>query len=351
MLRLPPTTLSLTMTEVKDFERHLRFKKYLAKEDSLGKLPIRVKKTVVVADSFESEYDNVNQPTSELPSRGSSDTPVKESSHLPACPPQRPLKLSSDSVESSPPGIASSSQAGTPTSSTLSHPMGWGNLPATLPPPFSKEKRSISDAQSLPSAHGSMRARVQPRRDSSSQEPPETPPRRSSLRMAHTDVRSGSPTLRRKRPLVSSAVRFVESIIHPHNRSPSSNMPRGVDSSEPSSPEQRDGIEPTSETELGFMIYNDSLPASSQPQTPLNLPEARHQSRLHGLYTAPLPRAVSRSVYGSSTRQGLGDSANSPSDLEAPGFRGLYGGQENSEDSTVFYEASMFQEEDPVESG
>ncbi|KAI1474136.1 hypothetical protein F4774DRAFT_401673 [Daldinia eschscholtzii] len=349
MLRLPPTTLSLTMSEVKEFERHLRFKKYLAK-DSLGKLPIRTKRAVLVAESFESEYDDVNQSTPEPAPKGSSDTPVKEKSKLPACPPQRPLKLSGDSIESSSQGIPSSSQSGTPSSSTLSHPMGWGNLPATLPPPFSKEKRSMSDAQSLPSAYGSMQ--VQPRRDSSSpsQEPPETPLRRSSLRMARTDIRSGSLSLRSRRPLVSSAVRFVESIVRSPNRNPSSNPSPRAASSEPVSPARGDELESGSGTELGFRIYDDSLPASSQPQTPLNLPEARHRSRLHGSYTAPLPRAASRSVYRASTGHGLRDTANSPSDLEAPGFRGLYGGRENSEDSTLFYDASMFQEEDQVES-
>ncbi|KAK6954891.1 hypothetical protein Daesc_002519 [Daldinia eschscholtzii] len=248
------------MSEVKEFERHLRFKKYLAKEDSLGKLPIRTKRAVLVAESFESEYDDVNQSTPEPAPKGSSDTPVKEKSKLLACPSQRPLKLSGDSIESSSQGIPSSSQSGTPT------------------------------------------------------------------------------------------VRFVESIVRSPNRNLSSNPSPRAASSEPVSPARGDELESSSGTELGFRIYDDSLPASSQPQTPLNLPEARHQSRLHGSYTAPLPRAASRSVYRSSIGHGLRDTANSPSDLEAPGFRGLYGGRENSEDSTLFYDASTFQEEDLMES-
>src|SRR4051812_37712397 len=50
---------------------------------------------------------------------------------------------------------------------------------------------------------------------------------------------------------------------------------------------------------MGFRIYDDSLPASSQPQTPQNLPESRHRSRLLGAHTAP--------VHGSGSRMsGLG---------------------------------------------
>lgn len=37
----------------------------------------------------------------------------------------------------------------------------------------------------------------------------------------------------------------------------------------------------------GFRIYNDAIPAAQQPQTPRNLPEARHQSRVRGSHTAP----------------------------------------------------------------
>ncbi|KAI0131449.1 hypothetical protein F4814DRAFT_406074 [Daldinia grandis] len=345
MLRLPPTTLSLTIAEVKEFERHLRFKKYLAKEDTLGKLPIRTKKTIPIAKSSETEYNVLNQSTPELISKRSSTTSVKESSKLLACPP-RPPKPGGDSIESSSQGVPSSSQSGTPSSSNLSHPMGWGNLPTTLPPPFSKEKRSVSDAQSLPSNSSSMQ--VKPRRDGSSQEPPETPPRRSSLRMAHTEVRSGSLSLRGRRRLVSSAVRFVESIVRSPGRSSPSPSPH-ANSPEPASPGRRDELEPISGAELGFRIYNDSLPASSQPQTPLNLPEARHQGRLHGAYTAPVPRVASLSAHRSNTVRGMGDTTSSPSGLETPGFRGLYSGRENTEDSTLFYEAPIFQEEGPVE--
>ncbi|KAI1654200.1 hypothetical protein F4813DRAFT_392945 [Daldinia decipiens] len=347
MLRLPPTTLSLTIAEVKEFERHLRFKKYLVKEDTLGKLPIRTKTTIPVAKSSETEYNVLNQSTPELISKRSSTTSVKESSKLLACP-SRPPKPGGDSVESNSQGIPSSSQSGTPSSSNLSHPITWGNLPTTLPPPFSKEKRAVSDAQSLPSNSSSMH--VKPRRDSSSQEPPETPPRRSSLRMAHTDVRTGSLSLTSRRRLVSSAVRFVESIVRsPGRGSPSPSPSPHASSSETGSPARRDELEPISGTELGFIIYNDSLPASSQPQTPLNLPETRHQSRLHGAYTAPVPRVASRPAYRYNTVRGMGDTTSSLSGLETPGFRGLYSGRENTEDSTLFYEASIFQEEGPVE--
>ncbi|GKU02903.1 hypothetical protein FLAG1_05104 [Fusarium langsethiae] len=35
-------------------------------------------------------------------------------------------------------------------------------------------------------------------------------------------------------------------------------------------------------------VYSDALPVNGQPQTPSQLPEARHQSRFNGAYTAPV---------------------------------------------------------------
>ncbi|KAI1780241.1 hypothetical protein F4818DRAFT_395064 [Hypoxylon cercidicola] len=332
MIRLPPTTLSLTMTEVKEFERHFRFKKYLAKEDALGRLPFRPKSRVAaVRKSYESALGDANQPTSEAVSKESSPAYIQESPRLLACPPRRLPKSGADSVGSNSQGMPSSSRSGTSSSSNV-HPPGWGNLPIPLPPPFSKDKRSVSDAQSLPSSQHGIQARPG--------DSPATPPRRSSLRGVHVDIRSSPPPRRDRRRLVSSAVRFVESFVRsPSRGSPSSPSPR-IASSDSASPMREDELRPAGRTGLEFRVYDDSLPASSQPQTPHNLPEARHQSRLRGSYTAPLPRAGSRSAYHHASREGT----RSPFDLETSGFRGLHRGRENTEDSALFYEASRFRE-------
>ncbi|KAF5542177.1 hypothetical protein FMEXI_7614 [Fusarium mexicanum] len=84
-----------------------------------------------------------------------------------------------------------------------------------------------------------------------------------------------------------------------------------------------------------FPVYSDRLPVEEQPQTPRQLPEARHQSRFDGAYTAPVrerrvriqiddaPVTVRRRRAGRNT---------SPVGLRAPGFQGLYGGSENADD-------------------
>lgn len=88
-----------------------------------------------------------------------------------------------------------------------------------------------------------------------------------------------------------------------------------------------------------FQIYNDSLPASSQPQTPQNLPEARHQSRLRVSWTAPprqrSPHPVRTPTTSRVRRLGRRGQA-SPPGLQTPGFTGLYGGIENTEDTLLF---------------
>ncbi|KAK3990515.1 hypothetical protein QBC44DRAFT_358394 [Cladorrhinum sp. PSN332] len=91
-----------------------------------------------------------------------------------------------------------------------------------------------------------------------------------------------------------------------------------------------------------FQIYDDTLPASSQPQTPQNLPEARYQSHIHGAYTAPA-RRTSPSLFQTPTATGRRRRlrAPSPPGLQTPGMIGLYGGLENTDDSTLFQQAMM----------
>ncbi|OTB04584.1 hypothetical protein M426DRAFT_11473 [Hypoxylon sp. CI-4A] len=329
------------MTEVKDVERHLRFKKYLAKDDVFSPLPIRTKKTPSKQQSIESGCGDVTQPTPEIISKHPSNINIVESPK----PSVRPSKPGGNSTESTPRDVACSSQSATPSSLNGTHPIGWGNLPMTLPPPFSREKRTVSDALSLPS-RGSHRL---PLRNDMYHEPPITPPRRSSLRLAHTDVRPGSSSLGRNRRLVSSVVRFASAIAHsPHHGStPSSPSPRVAGLTSGLTADE-DWVEPTTRPDDMLRVYNDALPASSQPQTPYNLPEARHRSRLNGSSTAPLPRRISRPVYHArqpSAEQEGRDGTNFPSNHQARGFRGLYDGQENADESTLFYEATEYQHE------
>jgi hypothetical protein len=90
---------------------------------------------------------------------------------------------------------------------------------------------------------------------------------------------------------------------------------------------------------IRFRIYDDARPASSQPQTPQNLPESRHRSRLLGTYTAPVHGSGS-SISGLRGRSWLqrrqGRRTPSPEGLDTPGFQGLYGGLENSDDLTLY---------------
>jgi hypothetical protein len=107
-----------------------------------------------------------------------------------------------------------------------------------------------------------------------------------------------------------------------------------------------------------YQVYNDALPRSSQPQTPACLPEARHQSRFHPSYTAPVRRGGPRanridrgrrqdpsldSIQQLSTplRRGTGRSA-SPTGMMQGGFSGLYGGRENGDEEQNWAEGVRF---------
>lgn len=98
-----------------------------------------------------------------------------------------------------------------------------------------------------------------------------------------------------------------------------------------------------------LQIYNDSLPPWAQPETPQNLPEARHQSYLRGSYTVPARRGSPFDIPTPTTtsrRRQTGSGLNpSPAGLQTPGFLGLYGGIENTDDVQLFEQAQRgFQE-------
>lgn len=141
---------------------------------------------------------------------------------------------------------------------------------------------------------------------------------------------------------VGHAVESAERLITQHSVNQSAMETRRDD----------DGLgarqEETMGTDLGVRVYNDSLPASLQPQTPRNLPEARHRSRLDGLHTAPAPRVASRAAHYSIRHYGRN---RSPSGLAAPGFRGLFGGTENSGGSARFSNEALYYGQDEMGEG
>jgi hypothetical protein len=145
--------------------------------------------------------------------------------------------------------------------------------------------------------------------------------------------------------IISSAARFVESIVRfPRHSSPT---PSARSTGTESTPQPtRDESNSTVVDTARFRVYDDSLPASAQPQTPLNLPEARHQSRLYGAYTAPMQHIETRRRTQRSDAGHSGPHDNhSPSGLATPGFQGLYGGLENSDGTRLLDAASRLYRE------
>jgi len=86
-----------------------------------------------------------------------------------------------------------------------------------------------------------------------------------------------------------------------------------------------------------FTIYDDSIPAALQPQTPQHLPEARHRSRIDRSALTPTRIAEAGHGYRTPSRHASGTSRRlrpaSPlgvMDPDRPGFSGLYGGHQNA---------------------
>ncbi|KAJ8126936.1 hypothetical protein O1611_g6699 [Lasiodiplodia mahajangana] len=138
------------MTEVKEFERRRRFKNYLAKEDALGQLPIRPKVQPIPQNSQESEHCGPEQTHRIVTPKSSKTAEPSESIKPLSRPPRRPPRIAG-SVGSLIPNETSSSQSQASTSSAGLYLAEDVSLPIVLPPPFSLERRVVSDAQSLPS--------------------------------------------------------------------------------------------------------------------------------------------------------------------------------------------------------
>ncbi|PQE07631.1 hypothetical protein CJF30_00007395 [Rutstroemia sp. NJR-2017a BBW] len=262
-----------------------------------------------------------------------------------------------------------SSNPGSPTieqilASAKSSDTGSPQLP--LPPPFSTVSRSVSRAGSLPSSPQSDKfPETSPIRSPSESLPrrapnPTTSSPASPGTREHDLASTSSPSSgdRRKRTtIVQAAVRIMSGYRarSPLHRSPPTTRPSPPPSPSPQRrtqrrPTPRKNSVPVSRAytpSRNYAVYNDSLPASSQPQTPAHLPEARHQSRYHPSYTAPTTRSMARTrglfTDGNQTSRGTPsqpsdtlERGTSPVGLTDDGFRGLYGGRENGDEERTW---------------
>ncbi|KAI0973152.1 hypothetical protein F4678DRAFT_460007 [Xylaria arbuscula] len=337
------------MTEVKEYDRRRRFKNYLAKEDAFGQLPVRLKLQHGVQNSHESEQCALEQTRRVITPKSSKMAERREKGVKLLSSPPRRLPRSRESVESANPNESCSSRSQASNFSGGLHLAEDTSLPLPLPPPFSLERRVVSDVQSLPSMHAGIHLGAQ--QDRTTRELPVTPTRRPYTRESAqpTTDESPQPSSTGAR-ILSSAARFVESIVRfPRHSSPTPSA-RQV-STESTSQPSRGMSGSTSVDTPRLRIYDDSVPASLQPQTPLNLPEARHQSRLYRFYTVPArPVGMRRSAQRSTASRFIRHDGHSPSGLTTPGFQGLYGGVENSDDTELHHEAPRLYREHSLSS-
>ena len=234
-----------------------------------------------------------------------------------------------------------------------------------LPAPFSTTYRSVSDAESLPSSPRNHSTGVSDRYFAD----PGASPVRSPSRSPNPSI--GPNDYQATHPSSPGHTRRVSPASGSPNHSPGLNDSRRpspmrllwsgaariVSYYRPQSPSQRvqSLLARYPQTpSRNLAVYNDGLPPATQPQTPAHLPEARHQSRYHPSYTAPVSRASSgllsvpdhtperRDRLPGSPSRVARDRASSPVGLQNGGFRGLYGGRENRDEEQNWVDGVRF---------
>jgi hypothetical protein len=148
MLRLGPTTITLTMTEVKDFEQRRRFVRYLEREETLEeKYQVWARPTSPNVQEAEAHHQaEASNSTSSLET-----IPLhlheKSSPNRSRC--SSPNVFQDDNlVRHSSISTPNSAMSSTRALLLASHPAAPR---APLPPPFSAGVRVVSDSQALPS--------------------------------------------------------------------------------------------------------------------------------------------------------------------------------------------------------
>ncbi|KAH8677726.1 hypothetical protein BX600DRAFT_450580 [Xylariales sp. PMI_506] len=351
MLRYSTTTISLTMEELHEFERHRRFMRYLAMEDARSQAKTVNKGStaheVAPSDALDAKSDPVLQKFNNIFSPSSSG--ILQALEDPQTPKLLSIRPRRPPEQNKPDAICSqekpsASQSSLKYSKVQSH---WSPayLPLpTLPLPFSQGIRKVSHEHCLPSQL--VQSQPQTPRGERIDDPTTRirRPSQSDSTTSPTKSPVGSQSAVCLSLLINLSCQFSSSALSIMSSSSRTPEPRNLRPRDSASSTDTNGARapiaeiPLMDSRPQLRVYNDALPTSTQPQTPQNVPEARHQSRLRGSYTAPPTRAERQSASLSNTTGGRRGVVRSPPGLTTPGFRGLYGGVENSDDTDLYRE-------------
>ncbi|KAH7142969.1 hypothetical protein DER46DRAFT_100838 [Fusarium sp. MPI-SDFR-AT-0072] len=306
MLRLQPTTIKIATRDISDAERRSRYRKHLLSRQKANKRRddlIQHDQETVLEDALNTR---IVTPTTD--SSIGQDTPGSDG------------RNESDGEE----------ELGSPVP-----PLDYGTI--------SSEETTYVDVD-----HGTNRLHRQPdqhrlpfrpRQSLDDHEDADTAPVHTQT---HDNVRDGSVTDEDERDTIEQLLAATldgstyesEEVNDDLSQTSGELVDPPEDAGELSISPADEGLEPTT-PRRHFPVYSDRLPVEEQPQTPRQLPEARHQSWFDGVYTAPVrgqrvrveiddaPVTVRRRRAGRNT---------SPVGLRTPGFQGLYGGSENADD-------------------